>query len=202
MAASLKKNTPTLAILKKNAYFCRINTQQHPQTRLMKILHTADLHLGQIIYQNSDRTDEHQHFFRQLETWCREEQPDALLVSGDIFDIQQPSASVKKAFTEYFVRLHTACPDMRIIIVAGNHDSASRLQADNAVWKFANTTLIGLAPSNELLKGPDGWQDNYIVRLSTGFVIALPYMIGERRDLLQCLLDYVQEQNTANLPSS
>ena len=166
----------------------------------MKILHTADLHLGQIIYQNYDRIDEHRHFFRQLEAWCLKEHPDALLVSGDIFDIQQPSASVKKAFTDYFVHLHTACPDMHIIVVAGNHDSASRLQADNAVWKFANTTLIGLAPSNELLKSPDGWQDNYIVRLSTGFVIALPYMIGERKDLLQSLLDYVNGQNTANLP--
>ena len=166
----------------------------------MKILHTADLHLGQIIYQNYDRSDEHQHFFRQLEAWCREEQPDALLVSGDIFDIQQPSASVKKAFTEYFVQLHRACPAMHIIVVAGNHDSASRLQADNAIWKFADTTLIGMAPSNELLKSPDGWQDNYIVKLPTGFVIALPYMIGERRELLQSLLDYVNEQNAAGLP--
>ena len=166
----------------------------------MKILHTADLHLGQIIYQNYDRSDEHQHFFRQLEAWCREEQPDALLVSGDIFDIQQPSASVKKAFTEYFVQLHQACPAMHIIVVAGNHDSASRLQADNAIWKFADTTLIGMAPSNELLKSPDGWQDNYIVKLPTGFVIALPYMIGERRELLQSLLDYVNEQNAAGLP--
>ena len=166
----------------------------------MKILHTADLHLGQIIYQNYDRSDEHQHFFRQLEAWCREEQPDALLVSGDIFDIQQPSASVKKAFTEYFVQLHRACPAMHIIVVAGNHDSASRLQADNAIWKYADTTLIGMAPSNELLKSPDGWQDNYIVKLPTGYVIALPYMIGERKELLQSLLDYVNEQNTAGLP--
>ena len=166
----------------------------------MKILHTADLHLGQIIYQNYDRTDEHQHFFRQLEAWCREEQPDALLASGDIFDIQQPSASVKKAFTEYFVQLHQACPAMHIIVVAGNHDSASRLQADNAIWKYADTTLIGMAPSNELLKSPDGWQDNYIVKLPTGYVIALPYMIGERRELLQSLLDYVNEQNAAGLP--
>ncbi len=171
-----------------------------PPTRHMKILHTADLHLGQIIYQNYDRSDEHQHFFRQLERWCSAEQPDALLVSGDIFDIQQPSATVKKAFTEYFVQIHKACPGMHIIIVAGNHDSASRMQADNAVWKFADTTLIGLAPSSELQRNPDGWEDNYIVRLPAGYVIALPYMIGERNELLQHLLDYVNAQNAGNLP--
>ena len=59
----------------------------------MKIIHTADLHIGQIFYQNYDRSDEHQYFFRQLEEWCKTEKPDALLISGDIFDIQQPSAS-------------------------------------------------------------------------------------------------------------
>lgn len=89
----------------------------------MKILHTADLHLGQVIYQNYDRTDEHDCFFSQLEQWCREERPDALVVSGDVFDIQQPSAATWKNFTDRFVRLHEASPGMHIVIVAGNHDS-------------------------------------------------------------------------------
>ena len=109
----------------------------------MKILHTADLHLGQIIYQNYDRSDEHRHFFDQLEQWCKEEQPDALLVSGDVFDIQQPSATVKKAFTDDFVHLHRECPQMHIVITAGNHDSASRIQADSAVSKCTNAPLTG-----------------------------------------------------------
>ena len=91
----------------------------------MKIIHTADLHLGQVIYQNYDRADEHRHFFHQLAEWCKQEKPDALLVSGDVFDIQQPSAATKKAFTDYFVSLHQSCPTMHIIITAGNHDSAS-----------------------------------------------------------------------------
>ena len=124
----------------------------------MKILHTADLHLGQVIYQNYDRSDEHQHFFRQLEQWCKDEQPDALLVSGDVFDIQQPSATVKKAFTDYFVKLHQTCPNMAIVITAGNHDSASRIQADNAVWQLANAYLVGTPPAFNCLEAPDGWQ--------------------------------------------
>ena len=57
----------------------------------MKILHTADLHLGQIIYQNYDRSDEHRYFFSQLERWCREERPDALVVSGDVFNPERDS---------------------------------------------------------------------------------------------------------------
>ena len=166
----------------------------------MKILHTADLHLGQVVYQNYDRSDEHQHFFRQLEQWCKDEQPDALLVSGDVFDIQQPSATVKKAFTDYFVRLHHTCPQMAIVITAGNHDSASRIQADNAVWKLANAHLIGMPPAFNCLDTPDGWQQQFIVKLESGYIVALPYMTGERRQAIQSILDKVAEDNTHGLP--
>ena len=174
----------------------------------MKILHTADLHLGQVIYQNYDRSDEHQHFFRQLEQWCKAELPDALLVSGDVFDIQQPSATVKKAFTDYFVQLHQACPNMAIVITAGNHDSASRIEADNAVWKLANTYLIGMPPAYNCLEAPEGipsdapslWQHRYIIKLECGYIVALPYMTGERQQAIQSILEKVAEDNAFGLP--
>ena len=166
----------------------------------MKILHTADLHLGQVIYQNYDRSDEHRHFFAQLERWCKEEQPDALLVSGDVFDMQQPSATVKKAFTDYFVHLHQVCPQMHIVITAGNHDSASRIQADSSVWELANAHLVGVPPSFDSLEQVDGWQYQYIIKLDSGYVVALPYMTGERKGVIQSILDKVAEDNTFGLP--
>ena len=163
----------------------------------MKILHTADLHLGQIIYQNYDRCDEHHHFFKQLKNWCKEKKPDALLISGDIFDIQQPSASIKKTFTEYFVDLHKECPDMAMVITAGNHDSASRLQADHDVWNLANTTLIGIGPTSE---SGGNWADNYIVRLKSGYVVAIPFMTGERPQVLQEILNKINVENADGKP--
>lgn len=167
----------------------------------MRFLHTADLHLGQVMYQNYGREDEHQHFFEQLDHWCSEHNPDALLVSGDIFDIQQPSAAIKHAFNEYFVQLHSRYPDMRIVITAGNHDSASRIQADNVVWQLGNVTLIGRPPASDCIAQPDGWQEDYLVRLDgTGYIIALPYMVGVKKDTLQSLLDYVKNENKENLP--
>ncbi len=166
----------------------------------MKILHTADLHLGQVIYQNYDRSDEHRHFFCQLEQWCKAEQPDALLVSGDVFDIQQPSATVKKAFTDYFVRLHQCCPQMHIVITAGNHDSASRIQADHSVWQLANTHLIGTPPALDSMSRSDGWQYEYIIRLDSGYIVALPYLSGDRRDVIQSILDKVACDNASGMP--
>ncbi len=163
----------------------------------MKILHTADLHLGQIIYQNYERSDEHRHFFNQLMKWCKEERPDALLVSGDVFDIQQPSSSTKKAFTDYFVSLHQECPEMKIVITAGNHDSASRIQADSAIWGCANTRLVGISPA---VDAQGDWMDQYIVRMDQGYIVAMPYMRGERKEQLQAILDMIAAENVDGKP--
>lgn len=165
---------------------------------MIKILHTADLHIGQILYQNYDRGDEHEYFFRQLTQWCKEERPDALLVSGDVFDIQQPSTATKKLFNEQFVQLQKALPDMHIVITAGNHDSASRLHADRAVWTFSNTHLVGVAPSMAI--DNDSWQDDYIIELPKGFIVAMPYMLGDRSQQLQAVLDRVAQRNNDGRP--
>ena len=167
----------------------------------MKFIHTADLHLGQVMYQNYGREEEHRHFFMQLEQWCGEYRPDALLVSGDIFDIQQPGAATRLAFNEYFVHFHNNYPQMQIVITAGNHDSASRIQADAAVWGMGNVVMIGKPPASDCTSLPDGWQENYIVRMNgIGYVIALPYMVGSRREVFQALLDYVEKENRDGLP--
>ena len=166
----------------------------------MKLIHTADLHLGQILYQNYDREDEHAHFFQQLKAWCREEKPDALVVSGDIFDIQQPSAATKRFFNERFVDLAKDNPNMSIVITAGNHDSASRIQADSPVWAAAGVRLVGTAPSVGATDTPDGWQDKFIVRLESGYIVAIPYMIGERPAVIQSILDKVKTENTEGKP--
>ena len=166
----------------------------------MRILHTADLHLGQILYQNYSRTDEHEHFFRQLEEWCRQYQPDALVVSGDVFDIQQPSASVKEFFTRTFVKLRDVCPGMRLVVTAGNHDSATRLEAEAALWKCINAHIIGTAPSPTVVAAADGWQEHYIVRMPAGYIAAFPYMSGNRREVIQSVLDYISRENSDNKP--
>lgn len=167
----------------------------------MRFLHTADLHLGQIMYQNYGREDEHAHFFEQLVRWCDEYRPNALLVSGDIFDIQQPGASTKQAFNHFFVDIHRRFPEMRIVITAGNHDSASRIQADNVLWQLGNVTLIGRPPSSDCMLRSERWQEEYVVRLDgIGYIVALPYMVSPKREVLQSLLDYVADENSFNLP--
>lgn len=63
----------------------------------MKILHTADWHLGQLFYEY-DRTYEHQHFLNWMRGTLSSENIEALLISGDIFDLSNPSAASIKMF--------------------------------------------------------------------------------------------------------
>lgn len=166
----------------------------------MKIIHTSDLHLGQVIYQHYDRADEHDWFFSQLARWCDEERPDALLVTGDIFDIQQPSASTWQRFTHHFVDLHRRRPDMPIILIAGNHDSPSRLHSHKLVWQEIGTRIVALAPPVDAISREDGWENDFIIELPTGYIVALPYMAGQRGDVVQHLLDKVAQLNVNEKP--
>lgn len=165
----------------------------------MRILHTADLHIGQILYQYYDRYDEHTHFFSQLEDWIEEYKPDALIVSGDIFDVGSPAASTWKFFTRTFVRLHSKSPDMKIVIAAGNHDSPSRLQAHSDVWELASTRVVGTPPPPSPLS-EENWEDRFIVRLPVGYIIVLPFMSGDRTEVIIHLQEYVGKENRDGLP--
>lgn len=166
----------------------------------MRFLHIADLHLGQIMYQYYERNDEHRHFFGQLHQWCEQYRPDALLVSGDIFDIQQPGAAVRDFFNSAFVDLHRHFPNIQLVITAGNHDSAARIEADREVWGMADVKLVGHAPSPDATNQPDGWQDRFIVEMPTGFIAALPFMSSVRSAVVQSILDRIAQRNTEGLP--
>lgn len=94
----------------------------------MKILHTADWHLGDTFH-GFDRTDEHRHFLEWLTQTIEEQQPDVMLLSGDIFDSPNPSAAAERLFYDYLCRIASINKGMQTLLIAGNHDSSSRLEA-------------------------------------------------------------------------
>jgi len=109
----------------------------------MKILHTADWHIGQLFHEY-DRTYEHQQFLSWLIATIQTEQIDVLLVSGDVFDISNPSASSIKMFYSFLKNATKINPDIQIVITAGNHDSASRLEAPKPLLESSNVHIIGV----------------------------------------------------------
>lgn len=108
----------------------------------MKVIHTSDWHIGQTLYQYS-RDEEHRYFFNQLKDIVFEERPDALIVSGDIFHSATPTVVSQRIYYHALVELSQLYDDLQIIVVAGNHDSPSRLEAPRELWEAFNVTVIG-----------------------------------------------------------
>jgi exonuclease SbcD len=110
---------------------------------MMRILQTADWHIGQLFHEY-DRNYEHQQFLNWLVTTLHQEQVDVLLISGDVFDLSNPSAASVKMFYSFLREAIKANADLQIIITAGNHDSASRLESPKPLLESSNIHIIGL----------------------------------------------------------
>lgn len=109
----------------------------------MNILHTADWHIGQLFHEY-DRTYEHQQFLDWLLATLTAEKIEVLLVSGDVFDLSNPSAASIKMFYSFLNQAVKQNPDLQIIIIAGNHDSASRLESPKPLLESSNIHITGL----------------------------------------------------------
>lgn len=120
----------------------------------MKVLHTADWHIGQLFYE-FDRTDEHQAFLDWLVCILREQSIDVLLIAGDIFDSSNPSAASVRQFYSFLNKAITTCQALQIVVTAGNHDSAARLETPRPLLESSNVHIIGL-----IEKDSDGSIDN------------------------------------------
>ena len=145
----------------------------------MKILHTADWHLGNTFHGHS-RLDEHRHFLKWLLQTLREKQPDALLVTGDVFDSANPSAAAEELLYDFLLRATLEVPGLQIVLTAGNHDSAGRLEAPAALLKTHNIYVRGTI--HYTTKGEPDF-DYYLLPLAdrqTGqascVCMALPYL--------------------------
>jgi len=114
----------------------------------LKILHTADWHIGQLFHEY-DRTYEHQQFLNWLIKTLHEEQVDVLLISGDVFDLSNPSAAAIKMLYTFLNRAVKINPLLQIIITAGNHDSAARLESPKPLLESSNIHIIGLVEKDE-----------------------------------------------------
>lgn len=108
----------------------------------VKILHTSDWHLG-VSLDHATREREHQRFLNWLIDTMREEAVEVLLIAGDIFHHSQPSASAQADYYRFLTRC-TQLPALRqVVVVGGNHDSASRLDAPRDVLGFLNVHTVG-----------------------------------------------------------
>lgn len=102
----------------------------------MKILHTADLHLGKTFHEHPLIEDQ-QHMLGQLTRLLVDEGDyQALIMAGDIYDRAVPSPEAVELFGSFLSNLRRALPQLQIIIISGNHDSARRLSFAADLLRF------------------------------------------------------------------
>ena len=106
---------------------------------LMRIIHTADWHLGQFFY-NKSRAAEHQAFLDWLLIQIEQHQVDALIVAGDLFDTGTPPSYAREMFNRFVVALQPS--GCQLIVLAGNHDSVATLNESRELLACLNTRVI------------------------------------------------------------
>ena len=115
---------------------------------MLRVLHTSDWHLGHTLHDLSRRY-EHQQFFRWLLDRLVEEQVDALLVAGDVFDTANPSAEAQERLSGFLGDARGRLPALDIVVIGGNHDSAGRLDAPDSLLRPLGIRVVGGLPQNE-----------------------------------------------------
>ena len=108
----------------------------------MRLFHTSDWHLGQNLH-GQERDFEHACFLEWLLRQLKHEQPDVLLIAGDIFDTVNPPVSAQERLYDFIVSAHEQQPALTVVMIAGNHDSGSRIELPAPLMRRLRTHALG-----------------------------------------------------------
>lgn len=136
----------------------------------MKILHTADWHIGKKLHKH-ELNEDFDLFIDWLVDYIRHEGIDVLLISGDIFDLANPSSEARKQYYQALIKLKQL--NCKIIATGGNHDSPAMLNAPADLLRALDMEIIGGIPNNiedVLIPIYDGNKNTQIV------IAAIPYL--------------------------
>lgn len=109
----------------------------------MKILHTADWHLGHRLHEHS-QSEEQILFLNWIENYIIDQKIDVLLISGDVFDTGSPSNQSLELYYSFLVKLNMTCCHT-IVITGGNHDSPGTLNAPKQLLNALSIKVVGKA---------------------------------------------------------
>ncbi|MCT7904437.1 Nuclease sbcCD subunit D [Candidatus Ornithobacterium hominis] len=112
----------------------------------MKIIHTADWHIGKRLH-NFELDEDFQLFIDWLTQIIQQEQVELILIAGDVFDFSNPSSHSRQLFYNTMIRLQQL--NCKIIITGGNHDSPAMLNAPKEILNTINISVLGGMPNDE-----------------------------------------------------
>ena len=111
----------------------------------MKLFHLSDLHIGLKLKEHDLRQDQ-EYIFDKIAGYAAEHKPDVILIAGDIYDKAAPSAEAVEVFDSFVTKLGEACPGAYLMMISGNHDSASRVNVFRGLLAKQKVYMIGTPP--------------------------------------------------------
>lgn len=114
----------------------------------MRFFHLSDLHIGKLLYRYN-LTQDQRVILGQIVALAKQEKPDAILMAGDIYDKPVPSAEAVALFDDFLTALSEITPQIPILIISGNHDSAQRLEYASSILKKERVYVAGMPPQGK-----------------------------------------------------
>ena len=131
----------------------------------MRILHTADWHLGKNL-EGQSRMNEQEQFLNDLVLFVEEQKIDLILIAGDVYDSSNPPARAEKMFYDTLKKL-SKDGDRITVIIAGNHDNPDRLVAAGPLAREHGIIMAG-TPKTIIPTGDYG--KNQVTESGEGYV--------------------------------
>lgn len=116
-----------------------------PLNHTLRLIHTSDWHLGHELFGHG-REAEHDAFLAWLVDQLEEEQADALVVAGDVYDVAHPPVAAMARLYRFLREATDRCPHLQIVMIGGNHDSAARINLPAPLLDQGRVHLLGALP--------------------------------------------------------
>lgn len=111
----------------------------------MRFFHLSDLHIGKQMHSYNLR-EEQAYILGQIVEMAKKLRPDAVVIAGDVYDKSVPSAEAVTVFNQFLTNLSDIRPQIAVMIISGNHDSAERLEYASAILGRNKIYIAGLPP--------------------------------------------------------
>jgi exonuclease SbcD len=164
----------------------------------LKIIHTSDWHLGKML-DGYSRLEEQEQFIDEFSNIVHNQNPDVVIIAGDIFDTANPPARAETLFYDALKKI-SGNGNRAVIVIAGNHDSPERIEAvqplayENGIIIFGMPKSVvntGKCGNFEIIDAGEGYVEIKI-KDEKAVIITLPYPSERRLD--EILLEELDEQ--------
>lgn len=167
----------------------------------MKFIHTADWHLGKLVH-GVYMTDHQREVLDQFVDVVAEEQPDAVVIAGDLYDRSVPPVDAVNLLNEILFKINVEL-ETPIVAIAGNHDSAERLSFGSSWYKRSQFYLTGKLDINQKPIQINGVNFHLVPYAEPGIVRELfsDDSIHNHQDAMKALIGHIEETLDPNAPN-